>query len=97
MQKLEFGGIVLIAIAIVMVSTAGAQTAFVTGQKFYDYNQNGVYDSYDFPLQDWTIRLYWLNGTAVPGKEATTGLDGTYNISDINPYFSYNITEDVQP
>jgi uncharacterized surface anchored protein len=78
-----------------LASTAGAVN--VNGTKFYDYDQNGIDDNGDFPLENWNITLYWLNGTAVAAGNSITGVDGNYNISGIDPYFNYTVCEDVKP
>jgi uncharacterized surface anchored protein len=77
-----------------LASAAGAVN--VNGTKFYDYDQNGIYDNADFPLENWNISLFWLNGTAVPGMNNITGVDGIYNITGINPYFNYTVCEELK-
>jgi Ca2+-binding RTX toxin-like protein len=54
----------------------------VSGQKFDDKNANGVQDTGDSGLKDWTIQLVNAAGTI---KTATTDASGNYSISDVGP------------
>ena len=57
-----------------------AGTMEVHGMAFSDLNGNGVYDSADLPLPNWSIQL---SGPA--SATATTGSDGTYIIAGLQP------------
>jgi hypothetical protein len=92
------GPLTFVSLMILLTTGAGsAQPVYVNGLKFYDFNQNGVFDpSVDYPLGGWNISLFWLNGTPVPGKQDTTGPDEMYNITGIDNAFDYYLNETLK-
>jgi PKD repeat protein len=85
----------LLAVLVIGGIASGQEQVSITGIKFYDHDKTGTVTVGDFPLEGWTIYLKWLNGTNVSGKQALTGPDGTYNISGIDPFYSYTLNEVV--
>jgi hypothetical protein len=65
-----------------------------SGMKWEDVNGNGVKDSGDNGLGDWTIRLYDAQGNQI--DETTTASDGSYSFGPLGPG-TYTVCEVLKP
>jgi uncharacterized repeat protein (TIGR01451 family) len=72
----------------------GAQMYSISGYKFNDLNENGIWDTGEPGLQGWTINLTQSVGGAVY-KTATTHSDGSYSFTELLPstYYVYEVSQ----
>ncbi|MCA9212653.1 MAG: proprotein convertase P-domain-containing protein, partial [Planctomycetales bacterium] len=67
--------------------------ATITGVKFNDQNEDGLYDASEPGLEGWTINLLDTDGDIVDSQ--ITNSDGEYTFSDVDPG-SYRVVEEAQ-
>ena len=60
------------------------QNMTLAGRKFHDENENGLLDSGESGLRNWTIQMD-LDSDGVFDETTTTGPDGFYEFTDIGP------------
>jgi VCBS repeat-containing protein len=80
------------------IGTILSDDAEIRGVKWYDSNQNGVKDSNEPGLANWTIFIDQnQNGLLDSGEiSTTTATDGSYTFSNLTPG-TYSISEALQP
>ena len=69
-------------------------TSSISGQKFLDYDGDGIKDSSESGIQGWTINLD-KNADSIIDKTTTTDTNGNYTFSDLD-IGVYRVTEENQ-
>jgi plastocyanin len=82
-----------IMLGTVIVTEAPA-AANISGMKFNDSDGNGIRESNESGLSNWTIDLNYTNGTIF--RTTTTDMDGNYNFKDV-PSGNYTVQEILKP
>jgi len=68
-------------------------TSSIAGDKWIDFNENGVVDGVDYPLPEWVFVLTDANGQQ---RTATTDANGQYSFTNLPPG-TYDLKEVLQP
>ena len=70
--------------------------ATIRGMKFYDINGNGVKDTNETGLQNWTINLSYTDTSGTHTLQQITDADGKYAFLNLKPGLQYNVFETNQ-